>query len=78
MIQKLALLIEKQTKDIFEDSKVTAAAPWLLLSDTRRSGRYAVWRHKVLVRAAQVFKAQEALQQMAIITAAIGGRKLIS
>ncbi len=31
--------------------------------------------HKCWSRAAQVFKAQEALQQMAVITAAIGGKK---
>jgi hypothetical protein len=74
--EKLALLIEKQTKDILKNSKVTAAALayyYQIPFDEAVDMPYG--DAQLLVRAAQVFKAQEALQQMAIITAAIGGKK---
>lgn len=74
--EKLALLIEKQTKDILKNQKITAAAlAYYYQIPFNEAVDMPYGDAQVLVRAAQVFKAQEALQQMAIIIAAIGGKK---
>lgn len=74
--EKLALLIEKQTKDILKNSKVTAAAlAYYYQIPFAEAVEMPYGDSELLIKAARVFKAQEALQQMAIITAALGGKK---
>ena len=74
--EKLALLIEKQTKDILKNQKITAAAlVYYYQIPFAEAVEMPYGDSELLGKAARVFKAQEALQQMAVITAALSGKK---
>lgn len=73
---KMALLLKKQQNAIVKDSKQTAAALCYYYHMTlEEASEIPYGDAQLLIKAARVFKAQDTLQQIAAITAALSGNK---
>lgn len=75
-VEKMALLLERQQKDAIKHSQQTTAALCYYYGMTlEEASEMPYGDAQLLIKAARVFKAQETLQQIAAITAALSGSK---
>lgn len=73
---KLALLLKKQSRDALKNAQMTAAALCYHYGmSLEEASEMPHGDAQLLIKAARVFRAQETLQQIAAVTAAMSGKK---